>query len=61
VAPGFYADIIAAEGDPLADISVVSNRENIRWAMKSGRVVVDKTKGRSSWLRPSLFAAHRVA
>jgi imidazolonepropionase-like amidohydrolase len=45
VAPGFYADIIAVAGDPLADISVVSNRENIRWVMKSGRVVVDKTKG----------------
>jgi imidazolonepropionase-like amidohydrolase len=45
VAPGFYADIVAVEGDPLADISAVSRRENIRWVMKSGRVVVDKTRG----------------
>ena len=45
VAPGFYADIVAVAGDPLADIIAVSNRENIRWVMKSGRVVVDKTGG----------------
>lgn len=44
VAPGFYADIVAVEGDPLTDITVISNRENIRWVMKGGRVVVDKTK-----------------
>jgi imidazolonepropionase-like amidohydrolase len=43
VAPGFYADIVAVEGDPLADITAVSRRDNIRWVMKSGRVVVDKT------------------
>jgi imidazolonepropionase-like amidohydrolase len=45
VAPGFYADIVGVEGDPLANISAVSNRENIRWVMRSGRVVVDKTRG----------------
>jgi len=44
VAPGFYADIAAVEGDPLANITAVSHRENIRWVMKGGRVVVDKTK-----------------
>jgi imidazolonepropionase-like amidohydrolase len=45
VAPGFYADIVAVEGDPLTDITAVSNKGNIRWVMKAGRVVVDKTKG----------------
>jgi imidazolonepropionase-like amidohydrolase len=45
VAPGFYADIVAVAGDPLADIAAVSNRENVRWVMRSGRVVVDKTSG----------------
>jgi len=45
VAPGFYADIVAVEGDPLANISAVSNRDNVRWVMKAGLVVVDKTKG----------------
>jgi imidazolonepropionase-like amidohydrolase len=45
VAPGFYADIVAVQGDPLADITAVSSRENVRWVMKAGRVVVDKTNG----------------
>jgi imidazolonepropionase-like amidohydrolase len=44
VAPGFYADIVAVEGDPLANITAASRRENIRWVMKSGRVVADKTR-----------------
>ena len=44
VAPGFYADIVAVQGDLLANITAVSRRENIRWVMKAGRVVVDKTK-----------------
>jgi imidazolonepropionase-like amidohydrolase len=43
VAPGFYADIVAVEGDPLANITAISRRENIRWVMKAGRVVVNKT------------------
>jgi imidazolonepropionase-like amidohydrolase len=42
VVPGYYADIVAVEGDPLADISVVIN--NVRWVMKGGSVVVDKVK-----------------
>jgi imidazolonepropionase-like amidohydrolase len=41
VAPGYLADIVAVEGDPLADISVVLN--NVRWVMKAGAVVVNKT------------------
>jgi imidazolonepropionase-like amidohydrolase len=40
VAPGFFADIVAVDGDPLADIGVVINR--VRWVMKGGKVVVDK-------------------
>jgi imidazolonepropionase-like amidohydrolase len=40
VAPGYFADIVAVEGDPLADIHVVTDR--IRWVMKGGQVVVDK-------------------
>jgi imidazolonepropionase-like amidohydrolase len=44
VGPGFYADIVAVEGNPLDNITAVSDRENVRWVMKAGRVVVDKTK-----------------
>ncbi|MEK6322221.1 MAG: amidohydrolase family protein [Acidobacteriota bacterium] len=42
VAPGYYADIVAVEGNPLADINVVI--DNVRWVMKGGAVVVDHTK-----------------
>src|SRR5437879_4122659 len=42
VAPGHFADLVAVEGDPLADINVAIN--NVRWVMKAGGVVVDKTK-----------------
>ena len=40
VAPGFFADIVAVEGDPLKDINVAV--KNVRWVMKGGAVVVDK-------------------
>ena len=42
LAPGFFADIVAVEGDPLADIDVVINK--VRWVMKGGAVVVDRRK-----------------
>jgi imidazolonepropionase-like amidohydrolase len=42
VAPGYFADIIAVDGDPLSNISVVVN--NVRWVMKGGDVVVDATR-----------------
>ena len=41
VAPGYIADIVAVEGDPLADIEAAVS--NVRWVMKAGSVVVDKT------------------
>src|SRR5712671_6622160 len=39
VAPGYFADLVAVEGDPLADINIVLN--NVKWVMKEGVVVVD--------------------
>ena len=39
IAPGFLADIVAVEGDALADINVLFT--GVRWVMKDGRVVVD--------------------
>jgi imidazolonepropionase-like amidohydrolase len=41
IAPGYFADILAVEGDPLADVNVIIN--NVRWVMKGGTVVVEKT------------------
>lgn len=43
VAPGFLADIVAVDGDPLANITVVTSKDKVRWVMKGGQVVVDKT------------------
>jgi imidazolonepropionase-like amidohydrolase len=42
IAPGYFADVVAVQGDPLADIKVVTDK--VRWVMKGGAVVVDKTK-----------------
>jgi imidazolonepropionase-like amidohydrolase len=40
--PGYFADVVAVEGNPLEDIDVVLHK--IRWVMKAGEVVVDRTK-----------------
>ena len=40
IAPGYFADLVAVEGDPLSDIKVMI--DNVRWVMKDGQVVVDK-------------------
>jgi imidazolonepropionase-like amidohydrolase len=40
--PGYFADICAVEGNPLEDIDVAIYK--VRWVMKAGAVVVDKTK-----------------
>jgi imidazolonepropionase-like amidohydrolase len=37
---GYLADIVAVEGDPIADIEVAIHK--VRWVMKAGQVVVDK-------------------
>ena len=46
IAPGYYADLVAVEGDPLSDINVVVN--DVRWVMKEGSIVVDRTKSPST-------------
>jgi imidazolonepropionase-like amidohydrolase len=42
LAPGYFADVVAVEGDPLADVNVTIS--NVRWVMKGGEIVIDKTK-----------------
>jgi imidazolonepropionase-like amidohydrolase len=46
VGPGYFADMVAVEGDPLSNIDVAIH--NVRWVMKSGSVVVDKTQAQPS-------------
>ena len=40
IARGSFADIVAVDGDPLRDISVVTDK--VVWVMKGGTVVVDR-------------------
>jgi imidazolonepropionase-like amidohydrolase len=40
VQPGFLADLVAVEGNPLAKIDALV--DGVRWVMKDGKVVVDK-------------------
>ena len=42
IAAGYYADILAIDGDPLHDIHAVIDR--VKWVMKGGRVVVNRRK-----------------
>lgn len=42
VEPGYLADIVAVEGDPLKDVDVTVTK--VRWVMKAGKVMVDHTK-----------------
>ncbi len=42
IAPGYFADLVAVDGDPLNNIDVVI--KHVVWVMKDGKVVVDKTK-----------------
>jgi len=41
LAPGYFADIVAVDGDPLADVQVLIDK--VCWVMKAGTVVVDRT------------------
>lgn len=40
IAPGYFADMVAVDGDPLADINVVIKK--VRWVMKGGNVVYER-------------------
>ena len=40
VAPGFIADLVAVDGDPLTSIDALFT--GVRWVMKDGKVVVDR-------------------
>ncbi|MET4075382.1 amidohydrolase family protein [Hymenobacter sp. UYCo722] len=50
LAPGYYADIVAVEGDPLRDIQVVI--DHVKWVMKAGQVEVNHTTLEAPATRP---------
>src|SRR5512139_242538 len=44
---GKLADIVAVDGDPLADIRIIQEKKNIVLVLKEGRVCVDRRPGKS--------------
>jgi len=42
LAPGRYADLLAVDGDPLADIAILDQPERIQLVMKGGHTYVDR-------------------
>jgi len=44
LAPGYAADIVAVDGNPVEDIRALTR--NVQWVMKSGAVVVQRGEGR---------------
>jgi hypothetical protein len=56
LAPGFFADIVAVDGDPLADVNVLIDK--VRWVMKGGAVVVDKADAAAVQSAVETFLLH---
>ncbi len=56
IAPGYYADLVAVEGDPLDDIQVAIDK--VRWVMKEGNVMVDKRLLNRSQTAPQTHPPH---
>ncbi len=46
VEPGKYADLLVIDGDPLAEISVLRDRDRIRLGLKGGETFVDRMPNR---------------
>jgi imidazolonepropionase-like amidohydrolase len=44
---GKIADIVAVEGDPLADIRILQERNRIQLVMKEGKIYIDRRPGHS--------------
>lgn len=42
VKPGFWADLILVDGDPLADIKILQDTSKISVVIKAGKIVVDR-------------------
>ena len=45
VEPGKLADLIVVDGDPLADVALLQDKERVRLVMKEGQVYLDRNFG----------------
>jgi len=50
---GKYADIVAVNGDPLADIRILQEKKAIHVVMKEGKVYADRRPGKSKNVVPA--------
>jgi imidazolonepropionase-like amidohydrolase len=50
---GKYADIVAVNGDPLADIRILQEKKAIHMVMKEGKVYADRRPGKSKNVVPA--------
>lgn len=50
IQPGFYADMILVNGNPLEDIRVLSGPDHIEMVMINGRVHREHPKDREEWI-----------
>ena len=46
VETGKLADLVVVDGDPLADIAILQDKDRIRLVMKEGKVYLDRVSGR---------------
>ena len=44
VKPDFWADLILVSGNPVEDVRVLQNKQNIKVVLKGGEVVVDRRR-----------------
>jgi imidazolonepropionase-like amidohydrolase len=49
---GKFADLVAVDGDPLADIRVLQDKKRITMVMKEGKVCADRRPGRNKNVVP---------
>jgi imidazolonepropionase-like amidohydrolase len=47
VRPGYLADLLLVDGDPLQDVSLLRRRERILMVMKGGVVQTDRRRARA--------------
>ncbi|MCI0848519.1 MAG: amidohydrolase family protein [Chloroflexi bacterium] len=45
IEPGKFADLIVVDGDPLADVVLLQDKQRIRLVMKEGQVYLDRLSG----------------